>query len=156
MALNRYGAISAFAAGLMLLTGCNGITTTKAPAAATSSSASAAPTTTKVPRATRPSMVASATPADGPLVGPGTECGLVSNAAGTAYKLVVAAGHISCAHAIKVLHIYYAASTPKQGSGRFASFSGWTCASQSIAEMQGNGVASSCTRAGITIAAKTP
>jgi hypothetical protein len=155
MALNRYGAIPAFAAGLMLLAGCNGIATTKAPVAATSPSASAAPTTTQVPRTTRPSTVASATPADGPLAGPGTECGLVSNAAGTAYKLIVVAGHISCAHAIKVLHIYYAASTPKQGSGRFANFSGWSCASQSIAEMQGNGIGSSCNRAGITIATKT-
>jgi hypothetical protein len=98
----------------------------------------------------------SATPADGLLVGPGTNCGLVYNAASQAYKLIVVAGQISCAHAVKVLNIYYAESTPKEGSGRFANFSGWTCASQSIAEMQGNGIASSCDRAGITIATKTP
>ena len=75
-------------------------------------------------------------------VGPGTDCGRAGSFGGT-LDLVVTAGRMTCTEAFSVLKSYRAAPN-RQGSGGFATVSGWSCGHSSIAGFDQDGVYEGC------------
>jgi hypothetical protein len=102
--------------------GCGGATAGQRP----TQHPTAAPSATPTPRPT-------ATPA-----GPGAQCGMTTTAAGVQAPVVVRAGQVDCAEALRVLAEYYRELGSGQGQGNGGggaiTVEGWTCASGPVTE----------------------